>query len=372
MTTQRLGAALRRAPSDAVGYCHGSNYQVSADRRWPVLMGETVLAIEANTADELWRGAWNEVTEHGTRRQHSRGDSHELLHVVMELSDPRQRWITGRRPAINPAFAIAEVVWMMRGRNDAEFLKAWNRSLPNYAGEGTTFHGAYGERLRIRFGFDQLGRAASILRASPEQRQVVLQIWDPGSDMPLDSGVPQSRDVPCNVVSVLKVVDEKLEWLQIMRSNDLVRGLPYNFVQWTMLHEILAGWAGLDLGAYVHVSDSLHIYAADRESFNATSPVGVKSSSDLRLAFEESELVFANLEQAMAKMAESTSPDQVRHLAETPDTSVYADWLCVMAAERLRRLGRPAEGRDALKSVRDPLLQTASDLWFARYWKASS
>lgn len=330
-----------------------------------------MLAIQAGTADELWRDAWDKVSEHGIRREHSRGGSDELLHSFMELSDPRQRWITGRSPAINPAFAIAEVVWILRGRNDADFLKAWNRSLPTYAGDGLTFDGAYGERLRTRFGFDQLARAASVLRSSPEQRQVVLQIWDPSSDMPFASGAARSRDIPCNVVSVLKAVHGKLEWLQIMRSNDLVRGLPYNLVQWTTIQEVVAGWAGLELGAYVHVSDSLHIYDTDRGAFEAVSTVAVRSSSDLRLSFEDSEVVFAKLEMAIVGMAEASSPDQIRQLTKTLDTSVYADWLCVTAAERLRRLGYPDEGREALASVRDPLLRATSELWLARDWTLS-
>lgn len=330
-----------------------------------------MLAIQADTADDLWRAAWNEVGAYGIRRDHSRGGSTELLHAVMELSDPRQRWLTARSPAINPAFAIAEVVWMLRGRNDAGFLTAWNRSLPIYAGDGAALDGAYGERLRTRFGFDQLARAASVLRSSPEQRQVVLQIWDPRSDMPFASGVSRSQDVPCNIVSILKVVEGRLEWSQIMRSNDLIRGLPYNLVQWTTIQEVVAGWAGLELGSYLHVSDSLHIYDNDRESHAAVSSVDVRSVSDLRLSFEDSEVVFKKLETVLARMAVSFSPDKIRELATTLDTPAYADWLSVMAAERLRRLRLQDESREALISVRDPLLRAIADLWLDREWALS-
>ena len=45
-----------------------------------------------------------------------------------------------------------------------------------------------------------------------------------------------------------------------MRSNDIVFGLPYNFLQFTFLQEIIAGWLNVDVGEYMHISDSLHMY----------------------------------------------------------------------------------------------------------------
>ena len=35
-----------------------------------------------------------------------------------------------------------------------------------------------------------------------------------------------------------KVRQGKLEWSQIMRSNDVLLGMPYNFIQFTGLQEI--------------------------------------------------------------------------------------------------------------------------------------
>ena len=62
---------------------------------------------------------------------------------------------------------------------------------------------------------------------------------------------------------MLKVRDGALEWTQILRSNDVFRGLPYNFVQFTMMQEIMAGWLNLRVGSYNQLSDSLHIYDSD-------------------------------------------------------------------------------------------------------------
>jgi thymidylate synthase len=73
---------------------------------------------------------------------------------------------------------------------------------------------------------------------------------------------------------MLKVRDGRLEWTQIMRSNDLYRGLPYNLIQFTTLQEILAGWIKVPMGTYAHFTDSLHLYEADRlaSSISGTAP----------------------------------------------------------------------------------------------------
>ncbi|WP_345761682.1 thymidylate synthase [Diaminobutyricibacter sp. McL0608] len=323
-----------------------------------------MFTVDAKTAAEIWDAAWSEITTRGNHRTHVRGNYREALHSVLSLEDPRQRWVTTRVPPINPAFALAEVIWILRGRNDSAFLTAWNGKLPFYAGEGAEFYGAYGERLRSRFGFDQLSSAAEVLRSRPDQRQVVLQIWDASSDFPTGSGDSRSPDIPCNVSSLLKVVDGRLEWLQVMRSNDLVRGLPYNLVQWTTIQEVLAGWLGLEVGSYVHISDSLHIYDVDSSQFSAsTSGELPLSSADLRLDERESERVFATLENAANSLAESDSPEAVLARAEPDVPSAYADWIKVLAGERLRRLGQAAEGLELAETVEDRALRAVSRAW---------
>ena len=152
--------------------------------------------FSGQTADDVWLAIADTFLNGGHSEarpvaQSSRaGDTHELLHATLSIEDPRQRWVTAGEPAINPSFALAEVIWILGGRNDSAFLTYFNRQLPQFAGEGPTFHGAYGHRLRKRTSFDQLERAYFALNGSPESRQVVLQIWDAEIDFPLADGRP--------------------------------------------------------------------------------------------------------------------------------------------------------------------------------------
>src|SRR5262249_3724286 len=156
----------------------------------------------------------------------------------------------------------------------------WNPRMTHYTDTDTTrLHGAYGYRLgsqpsllpehadmlrppdslRPQGGrLDQLRAASEALRRTPDSRQVVLQIWDSALDLPDPDG--RSKDVPCNIMSHLLVRSGKLEWLQIMRSNDLIWGTPYNFIQFMTVQEIIAGWIGVEVGNYTHIASSLHVY----------------------------------------------------------------------------------------------------------------
>ena len=297
---------------------------------------------QAESADALYSHLLYAVNNTGARAASRAGATKELLHVSAELYHPRRRWVVSREPALNAAFAVAEMIWIIRGRRDSAFLNYFNRALPQYAGAGRTYAGAYGWRLRRNLGFDQLRSAYLALKAAPHSRQVVLQIWDGRRDLP-DGAAPRSPDVPCNVVSLLKVRGGRLEWTQIMRSNDLFRGWPYNILQWTTLQEVMAGWLGLQVGTYHHLSDSLHMYEKD-----GTHGVSVRSGGeqegDLRLPWAESAAAWRRMELAadIIRGARWAKPGAVLGAIEPLRRGLpkaYRPLLCVLVAEGLRRRG---------------------------------
>lgn len=222
----------------------------------------------------------------------------------MTIADPTQRWIQCRKPVLSPAFAIAELVMLMNGNDEAKLLNIWNPALPKYQGKYSRYPGAYGRRLRYSFGFDQINRAYNALKNNPESRQVVMEIWKPDIDLPQIEGRPNNDDIPCNICSLLKIRDEKLLWTQIMRSNDIAFGLPYDFLQFTFLQEIIAGWLSVKVGEYMHISDSLHMYSDNKCCIDFQKTVHL-NTEQLRLEKKESEDVFKELLIRMEELAQT-------------------------------------------------------------------
>lgn len=304
------------------------------------------------------------------RQQPSRaGATREILHAALSITDPRQRWISYRQPPINPAFAIAEVIWIVTGRNDAAFLNYFNRHLSQYCGPGDSYDGAYGYRLRYHLGVDQLLSAYQALKSNPESRQVVLQVWDSVADLPEANGQARSADIPCNVVSLLKVRDDHLEWTQIMRSNDVFRGLPYNLVQWTTLQEVMAGWLGLQLGSYNQLSDSLHVYEDSLAHIHDdSSRVDVPNMDRLALPYDESRQVFGYLAGVVEDLIMEDRPIEtlVDLVADADVPEAYRNWLCLLCSESARRRRDVAVANAVMSHCSNKVLTLLFQNWMNR------
>jgi thymidylate synthase len=351
-----------------------------------------VIAINAATADMAWREAARQVRDHGTVQPGRDQPTRELLHVAFTLEDPRQRLVFAR--PFNPALAVAEVIWLLSGGNSSDFLISWNPGMRRYvdgAIDTRVLHGAYGHRLgsRPRLSgdveralrvstntasppIDQLRAAYETLCFDPDSRQVVLQIWDANRDLPNPGA--RSADVPCNLLGHLMIRSGRLEWLQVMRSNDLMWGTPINFVQFTCLQEIVAGWLGIDVGNYVHVSDSLHVYERhwaelDSLDLDQQQDAAVPANrADLRITgYNEWEEVWESVAGATVRLAKGVEPREAIAIADEADglPPAYAEWIALLGAESLRRRGH-GEAATELINRAGSYWAASWQMWFER------
>ncbi len=327
--------------------------------------------FDGDTADEIWlQAAKSLIFGDDSQRQESRlGTVREYLHCGLYLRDPLQRWVLSRKPAINPAFAIAELIWILQGRNDAAFLNYWNPALPKFSGDDDTYYGSYGHRLRFGLGFDQIDSAYRILAKNPNSRQVVLQIWDGQKDMPDQDGQARAADIPCNIVAMPKVRAGKLEWMQVMRGNDLFLGTPHNFIQFTSLQEIMAGWLGLSVGSFVLISDSLHVYEHDLEKLKITENMPVAPNTDsLALSRDQYDYVLKIMGSVMddlrSDMLVAARFTQLIERTDLPES--WCNLLRIVAADAARRRNWIDEMTNAAGQCTNPALNAAWKAWLER------
>jgi thymidylate synthase len=326
--------------------------------------------ISKHSADEAWRAAAQLLLESDDAAlQSSRaGDTVELLHLVLHIEDPSQRWVTSRTPAINPAFALVEVFWIASGRQDAALPNYWNPALPRFCGMGEKYHGAYGYRLRQHFGVDQLDRIYSVLAASPDSRQCVLQIWDSAVDLPYIDGTPASPDIPCNVLALPKIRRGKLEWMQIIRSNDLFLGMPHNIVQFSALQEMLSGWLAVAPGGYHQLSDSLHVYSRDLEAVRSSVQTDPRSTDSFALDRRAWDEVMPDTMTRLELLTrENLSRSEFRTIAFSHDIpAAYNNAVLVAAADSARRRGWHELAEDCIGHCTNPALAHLWSRWRLR------
>ena len=188
--------------------------------------------------------------------------------------------------------------------------------------------------------------------------------------MPNPDGTPVNDDIPCNVLSLPKTRDGRLEWLQVIRSNDVFRGLPYNLVQFTSLQEILAGWLNIECGTYNQVSDSLHVYERNAESVLAsyTLPDVAFNTDNLALPKDESDRIFRELEGRIEQLIDpDLRPGELKRLASWESApQAYQNIMTVLAAETFRRQGATESAIEAMSSCTNPAYQKLWAQWLVR------
>jgi thymidylate synthase len=215
------------------------------------------LTLTAGSASGLFAQACQAVLASG-RPAAPRGlPTVEVLGACLTLTDPRRR-LVDIPPArvINPAFAAAEMAWILSG-SDAPWIYTYNDRLAGYADDGRLM-GAYGPRLRRWHGTtDQLAQALRALTEDPGTRRAVIQLYDPETD------ARGHKDVPCTLGYRFFLRDGRLHMHTTMRSQDLWLGFCYDIFTATVMQELIAGWLGAEPGSYLLSVDSLHLYARD-------------------------------------------------------------------------------------------------------------
>jgi thymidylate synthase len=112
-----------------------------------------------------------------------------------------------------------------------------------------------------------LRNVVGILKADPDSRRALIQLYDPARD------AEGHRDVPCTLGFQFHLRNGRLDMATSMRGQDVWIGLPYDLFFYTTLHELVAGWLGVEPGDYRHHVGSLHIYERDMERATAVTSV---------------------------------------------------------------------------------------------------
>lgn len=192
----------------------------------------------------------------------------ELIAASFTLTNPRNRIITSPARNVNYGFAVGELCWYIRGDNDLQTMQYYNKRMSQFSNDGKTINSAYGYRMfRARWGWDsQFDLVMQELKSDPDSRRAVMHVNQTSDLRDAFTFEGGSKDVPCTMSLQLLIRDRRLHMHVLMRSNDIVWGLPYDVFSFTCLQEIFLyklqelGVPVDDLGEYHHTAGSLHVY----------------------------------------------------------------------------------------------------------------
>ena len=213
-----------------------------------------LVEFSGDGVDDILMQLYQELPAHPVTTAGSRAPIvAEIIGASVCLKNPRAR-ISRSENRGKPFSAIGELLWYLAGSDRLDFIKNYIREYEKDAVNGV-LEGAYGPRLfRMRGEIDQLANVVRLLRAKPDSKRAVIQLFDAG-DIALEK-----KEIPCTTTLQFLLREGRLSLLVTMRSNDAFKGLPHDIFCFTMLQEFVARKLGVELGAYHHFAGSLHVY----------------------------------------------------------------------------------------------------------------
>jgi thymidylate synthase len=244
---------------------------------------------------DMYLALVREITRNGKEIPTRHGPCLELPEpVCLQYEEPGHCWMVIPGRGFNPFFALAEVMWILSGNGNVEWISYFNSNMRKFADEGQEdFHGAYGLRIRKwpvsianYIHLDQLEYVIKKLREDPYSRQAVVSLWDPERD-----NIQKSKDYPCNNLIYYQLRDGILHQTVVQRSCDLIWGAPHNAVQFSHIHAYVAGCLGAKIGKLTYFVQNLHYYL---ELYKPT------LAKLIELAFDENEQTYQATVKALA------------------------------------------------------------------------
>jgi thymidylate synthase len=151
----------------------------------------------------------------------------------------------GTRPSLAASIGVLEGLFLVGGFFDLDLIK---RVAPRADHSLFTLNGAYGPRVS-----NQLPRVIEGIHRDPTSRQHVLYVAQPGDQY--------QPDTPCTNSIQFIVRDNSLLTFVAMRSSDILKGLPTDFIQFGILAQVVAA-------CFNYVAKRLTIFAASSHAYN--------------------------------------------------------------------------------------------------------
>jgi len=201
-----------------------------------------------DTAAQTWLHILNNIMRYGrnkTTRYTQENELKELLNVmaVVYKEDPE-------KPYLPEFFPFSE--------KDLEAYYPQVLSAKEMPGIAYT----YGQRLRNHEGVDQIQNIIDLIKNRPFSKKMIAFT----ANVKEDWSQVNKGDTPCLTQVVCSVQDNKLFMTTHFRSQDMVHGWPRNVFSLRKLQKKIADEAGgYELGAFVMITHSAHIYSDDYE-----------------------------------------------------------------------------------------------------------
>lgn len=187
------------------------------------------------------------------------GNTNEIIGIHMELYT--RDFYTSKMRLMSPYYLTGELLFNLAFSNDLDFIahyaSFWKTITPNHG----LVRSAYWWQAKYGHGFDQIKYIVEKLKADPNSRQAVIHLKHPIEYY--------GKDEICTLTVQFFIRDNKLKMVVNMRSNDIIRGLPYDHAVFVLLQHYIARKLNVEADCfYYHNTASFHLYHDDLDKID--------------------------------------------------------------------------------------------------------
>lgn len=182
----------------------------------------------------------------------------EILNKNLML--PTNELCTSQIRLMSPYYLVGELMFSLAFSNDLNFINHYSKFWNNIT-EGDEVRSAYWWQAKYGHGFDQIEYVVKKLKDDSNSRQAIIHLKHP-----IDYN---GKDEICTMTLQFFIRNEKLQMIVNMRSNDVIRGLPYDHAVFVMLQQYIANKLNIKIeDYYYHNAGSFHLYNDDFTKLN--------------------------------------------------------------------------------------------------------
>ena len=188
--------------------------------------------------EDDWREGYvdlvQKVARAGRVRTSRVGVTMEIRDYMFTLAPEALDLPLGVGRKLHTPLAAAEAIQLCAGVGMPRLTEAAAKDVASFVRDPDgTVHGNYGERVDM-----QIVDVVDKLKAAPDSRQAVIQIWDKNLDGQFRDPMP--RDIPCTLTITFGITGDAMLTMSVsMRSSDVWLGIPYDVFQFRQLQRCL-------------------------------------------------------------------------------------------------------------------------------------
>lgn len=253
----------------------------------------------------------------------------ELISPTIRVLDPVARFYTSSPRSTPMRYAAGEFLWYFGLRDDAEFITKysafWNK-LKNETSAGPLNEG----KLNSSYGTLTMGDAwkdaswdnrwvtqwewaLRSIQRDPDSRQAIIHVNRPSHQ------VQWIKDFPCTILFQFLVRNGAVNMVVTMRSNDLIKGLTFDFPMFSLfLEQFTADLAAMTGNRYGRghltlTSGSSHIYGADFDLVEGMLAAGISTMEPAEPLVEPPHVLSIENDGSIRRVASSSFKDLMDH-----------------------------------------------------------